>query len=78
MNAYAKYMESPSRLAVWEQRVRGSTRGYSEYQVQEIARLCYEAEGEDPPPCVWHMAAIVGRHKCQCDRCQGESIPPMF
>ncbi len=70
MNAYAKYMESPSALAVWEHRVRCSTRGYSEDQIRKIAQLCYEAEGDDPPPSVWHMAAIVDGHKCNCARCR--------
>ena len=56
----------------WLQLTRYNTRGYTDTQIDRIARLCAEAEvrGDKPYPSVWHMAAIVGGHACLCVNCR--------
>ena len=56
-------------LDEWRQLAASGTRGYSDNQLDDIAAKCLAADQANENPSVWHMAAMVGGHKCQCAKC---------
>ncbi len=63
-------MNKLSTMEQWRDRVAGALRRYTDLQMEEIAKRCYVAERTGENAAVWHQAALVANHPCNCLACK--------